>query len=93
MSEIRTVRARVSGRVQGVGFRAWTAGEAERRGLGGSVRNRADGTVEAVLSGAPEAVEAMLAALRRGPVAARVDAVTTEPVDVPADPPFRMLRS
>ena len=54
------VRLVITGRVQGVGFRAWTCGEARRRGLRGWVRNRHDGSVEALLIGAPEAVEAML---------------------------------
>ena len=47
----RTVHVMISGRVQGVGYRAWTAREAERRGLSGWVCNRRDGSVEAVFSG------------------------------------------
>ncbi|MDB5591436.1 acylphosphatase [Enterovirga sp.] len=69
------VRLVIRGRVQGVGFRAWTRGEAERRGLSGWVRNRRDGTVEAVLAGPAEAVTAMTEACRRGPGGATVDAV------------------
>lgn len=65
----------IRGRVQGVGYRAWTADEARRRGLEGWVRNRRDGSVEAVLSGAEDVVADMLAACRRGPSSARVDAV------------------
>lgn len=73
---MRTIRHIViRGTVQGVGYRAWVAGEAHRRGLEGWVRNRRDGTVEAVFAGAEEAVEAMVAACRRGPPAARVDTV------------------
>ena len=71
----RTVRAVVRGRVQGVGFRAWTKGQAELHGLDGWVRNRRDGTVETVLAGAPEAVAAVLAALGEGPRGGRVDAL------------------
>jgi len=65
----------IRGRVQGVGYRAWTADEARRRGLEGWVRNRRDGSVEAVLSGADDVIADMLAACRRGPSSARVDAV------------------
>jgi acylphosphatase len=74
----RVVRVVVRGRVQGVGFRAWVHEEAERHGLGGWVRNRRDGTVEAVFSGPAELVESMIRACRRGPSLARVDAVDTE---------------
>jgi acylphosphatase len=70
-----SVRLRISGRVQGVGFRYALQSEAERRGLGGWVRNRRDGTVEAVFAGPPAAVEGMIDACRRGPDSARVDAV------------------
>jgi acylphosphatase len=70
-TEIRHVLIR--GRVQGVGYRAWTEMVALERGLGGWVRNRRDGAVEAVFAGDATAVAAMLAACRRGPPAARVD--------------------
>ena len=65
----------VRGRVQGVGFRAFVEHAALRRGLEGWVRNLRDGRVEAVLSGPPEAVEAVLEICRRGPPSARVDAL------------------
>jgi len=68
----------VSGRVQGVFFRATCADEARRRGLGGWVRNAADGEVEAVFEGPRPQVEAMVEWCRRGPSGARVDAVETE---------------
>jgi acylphosphatase len=63
----------VQGRVQGVGYRAFVADEAMGRGIAGWVRNRRDGSVEAVLSGSAEAVHAMIAVCRRGPWGARVD--------------------
>lgn len=69
----------IRGRVQGVGYRAWTADEARRRGLEGWVRNRRGGSVEAVLSGAEDVIADMLAACRRGPSSARVDAVDASP--------------
>lgn len=65
----------IRGRVQGVGYRAWTADEARRRGLEGWVRNRRDGSVEAVFAGAETIVAEMLLACRRGPTLARVDVV------------------
>jgi acylphosphatase len=65
----------VRGRVQGVGYRAFVADEATGRGIAGWVRNRRDGSVEAVLSGPAEAVQAMIAACRRGPWGARVDSL------------------
>jgi acylphosphatase len=63
---------RISGLVQGVGFRYSMVEEARVLGLSGWVRNRRDGTVEAVVDGPPEAVNAILAWARRGPPGARV---------------------
>ena len=74
----RTVHVLVHGQVQGVGFRAWVEHQAELRGLGGWVRNRRDGTVEAVFTGPSDAVEAMLATCHDGPSSARVDRVETK---------------
>jgi acylphosphatase len=65
----------VRGRVQAVGYRAWTLHTAVLHGLGGWVRNRADGSVEALLVGSDTAVQAMIEACWRGPAASRVDAV------------------
>jgi acylphosphatase len=66
------MRVRIQGRVQGVYFRGWTVEEARSRGLRGWVRNRADGAVEALFIGPPEAVRGMIAACRRGPELAAV---------------------
>lgn len=85
---VKRVRVVVSGRVQGVWYRGWTVGEAPARGLRGWVRNRRDGTVEAVFEGAPGAVDAMVEACRSGPPAARVVAVETHPHDDPIAPGF-----
>jgi acylphosphatase len=71
----RSVRVRISGRVQGVGFRAWTERRANALGLSGWARNLANGDVEAVFYGPSEAVEAMLAACREGPRLAQVERV------------------
>lgn len=65
----------IRGRVQGVGFRAWTEVAALERGLQGWVRNRRDGTVEAVFIGVEDDVSAMIEACRTGPPGARVDFV------------------
>lgn len=77
----RTVHAIIEGRVQGVGFRWWTEREAKRLGLIGWVRNRTDGSVEAVFAGPDEAVTEMLRACHAGPGPARVDAVTARDMD------------
>jgi len=65
----------VRGRVQGVGYRAFVEDEAHQRGLGGWVRNRRDGSVEAVFAGPAADVEAAIEACRRGPFSARVSAL------------------
>ncbi len=65
----------VSGRVQGVWFRGWTIENAQARGLVGWVRNRPDGTVEAVFAGPTDLVDDMIAACHTGPASARVAAV------------------
>ncbi|WP_082512403.1 acylphosphatase [Afipia sp. Root123D2] len=62
----------IHGRVQGVGFRYWTEDAAHRHGVGGWVRNRRDGTVEAVFAGSSAAVAAMIADCKQGPSSARV---------------------
>ena len=85
MSTIETVLVHITGRVQGVGYRAWTADEARRLGLSGWVRNERDGSVRALLSGPPETVAAMLAAMRTGPRHAAVVAVV--PTPTPENPP------
>ena len=75
-------RLRVTGRVQGVWFRESCREVADRLGLAGSVRNRADGAVEVVAEGPPSEVEALVAWCRSGPPAARVtgvDVVEEEP--------------
>lgn len=69
---VSAVRVVVSGRVHGVGFRAFASARARELGLRGFVRNLSDGTVETVAAGPAGAVEAYLAALRSGPPAARV---------------------
>ena len=76
---IETVRLRISGRVQGVGYRFWAMRTAARLGLRGWVRNRLDGSVEALVTGNPDSVAAMVEACREGPRGARVTDVTAAP--------------
>mgnify|MGYP001175504721 FL=1 len=82
----RSVRLRIEGRVQGVGFRAFVEREARALGLDGWVRNRRDGGVEAVLAGPAGVVDAMIHRCREGPASARVDMVKVldEAATVPA---------
>lgn len=88
---ITTTLARITGRVQGVGFRAWAQDEAAALGLSGWVKNEADGSVTALLSGPSDKVAAMLEKLHRGPPGARVDSVTAEPADPTGSAGFRIL--
>jgi acylphosphatase len=74
----RTVHVRIGGQVQGVGYRAFVERMAARLGLDGWVRNRRDGSVEAVFAGERTSVDAMLAACRSGPRMALVDNVAAE---------------
>lgn len=77
----KSVRVRIRGRVQGVWFRAWTEEAATARGITGWVRNRRDGSVEALFMGPEAAVDDLIIACRRGPELAKV-----ETVEVVADP-------
>lgn len=81
----------VRGRVQGVGFRWWTAREARRLGLDGTVRNLPCGAVEIHVTGPPGAVHELETALRRGPGTARVDTVERVPSQEEKDSGFRTI--
>ena len=74
-------RLRIFGRVQGVWYRGWTVDTARQLGLDGWVRNRLDGSVEALASGPECAVEALIARCREGPSAARVERIEVEESD------------
>lgn len=91
--ERKAVQVRIEGRVQGVGFRAWTRSEASRLRLDGWVRNEADGSVTARIEGREEAVTAMLERLRIGPPGGSVTNVTVDAA-VPEDSGsgFRIIR-
>ena len=71
----------IRGRVQGVGYRAWVESQAVAIGLEGWVRNRRDGSVEAVFAGSPKHVADMVALCRHGPPSSRVDDLTSETAD------------
>jgi acylphosphatase len=75
----RTVKSRIRGRVQGVGFRAWVQREATKRGVRGWVRNRGDGSVEALFSGPNEDVIDMMMGCYLGPPGADVSEVVSDP--------------
>lgn len=83
---------RITGLVQGVGFRWFVRREARTRGLVGWVRNRPDGSVEVLVQGPEASIASLGTALARGPTGARVDRVeerpTTDPADLPD--PFRI---
>lgn len=87
------MHVRIEGRVQGVGYRAWTEDAAAELSLRGWVRNRRDGSVEAVFSGSHDAVADMLERCKSGPRHARVGAVVVndrpEPSDLPPAFEFR----
>jgi acylphosphatase len=88
----RRVRVTISGRVQGVFFRASCAERARILGLAGWVRNGEDGVVEAVFEGPPHAVEDMLAWCREGPALASVDRVSATDERPAAETGFRVTR-
>ncbi len=73
---------RVTGRVQGVFFRAWTSDEARALGITGWIRNCSDGTVEAKLEGEPQDLDRLIGLLHEGPPGARVDSVEVEDAQV-----------
>lgn len=91
MPATRPVRLIITGRVQGVGFRDWLAGTARTHDIPGWVRNRRDGSVEAVLAGDAPTLQKMLDACRDGPPMARVEDITVEEAEAPPRPGFEIL--
>ncbi|HEY1960865.1 MAG TPA: acylphosphatase [Rhizomicrobium sp.] len=88
-ADLTALKLRIEGVVQGVGFRAFLIQEARSLGLDGWVRNRSDGTVEALVSGDTKQVEAIVAACMRGPSGARVANIDMQNAEPPAEPGFR----
>jgi acylphosphatase len=91
MSDIVTRHLAITGLVQGVGYRWATVAEAQRLGLAGWVRNRNDGSVEAVVQGSPEAVKALIAWAHRGPSGAMVRQVAVDAWNEAVEPGFRQI--
>lgn len=89
--EREALRLRIHGRVQGVGYRYWMGRQAEVLGLSGWVRNRRDGTVEALIAGSEQAVRAMIEQCSHGPEAAHVERVEQEPAADVVSPGFESL--
>ena len=87
----KSVIARIPGRVHGVWYRAWTVENAVKRGLRGWVRNRQDGSVEALLCGPAAAVDEMIEACRRGPRSARVERIDQTSAEPVQDSGFHLL--
>jgi acylphosphatase len=83
MDADRIVRLTITGLVQGVGYRAFVEGEAQRLGIAGWVCNRRDRSVEALVKGPSDAIGELLVRLRRGPPGAQVDAIAL--AEAPAD--------
>lgn len=92
MSDRLSLKVSITGRVQGVGYRAWAAERAKVHGLSGWVRNELDGTVTAVFHGASIAVQAIIDECRDGPPSAMVDHIAIDHVDEAPAPPFRIAR-
>jgi acylphosphatase len=87
----KAVRVRIEGRVQGVWYRGWTVAEASRRGLHGWVRNRRDGSVEALFAGPEPLVDEMVESCWSGPPSARVTGVAVRGADWPETARFLAL--
>ncbi|MBY5335858.1 acylphosphatase [Rhizobium leguminosarum] len=82
----KAVRVRISGKVQGVGFRMWTRDEAVRLGLTGWVRNEENGAVVALIAGPDAAVTTMIERFGRGPLGSSVSGIETEAVQLEKKP-------
>ncbi len=79
----------ITGRVHGVGYRDWMTSMAQSMGVSGWVRNRADGSIEALVQGPTAVVEELLRACRRGPRAAHVESIAEELTEEEAPPGFQ----
>ena len=86
----KAIHATITGRVQGVGFRAWTQRTAQDLGLAGWVRNRSDGSVETLIEGESDVVGRMRKALASGPPSARVDKCSVTEVEPTETVDFRI---
>jgi acylphosphatase len=85
---VNAKRLVITGRVHGVGYRAWMVHKATELGLSGWVRNRADGAVEALIAGDVASVEEMSRLCRRGPRMAEVSTIDEDLAESPEQPGF-----
>jgi acylphosphatase len=91
--DITSLRFRIEGSVQAVGYRNYLIAEATKLGLDGWVRNRSDGTVEALASGPTKAIEAFFVVCAKGPAGSRVANVEMHRAEPPAEKGFRRRSS
>ncbi|KAH7293955.1 hypothetical protein KP509_28G049800 [Ceratopteris richardii] len=91
--DVKTVNVRIKGRVQGVFYRNWTVETAKKLGLDGWVRNRRDGSVEAVFAGKASVVDLMVENCRSGPPAAMVTSLNVQPVSIEVPSGFERRKS
>lgn len=87
-TEITSLRLRIEGSVQAVGYRNFMIEEARKLGVDGWVRNRSDGSVEALVSGGTKAVEALVAACAQGPEGSRIKHIDMQSVAAPSEKGF-----
>jgi acylphosphatase len=88
---VNAKRLLIAGRVQGVGYRAWMAHKAGELGISGWVRNRPDGSVEALIAGDVASVEELARLCRRGPRMAEVSSIDEDLAEAPEEPGFYLL--
>jgi acylphosphatase len=88
-NDLTTLRLRIEGFVQAVGYRHFAIEEAKKLGIDGWIRNRSDGTVEAVVSASTKTVEQFVQACMRGPAGSRVANVELGPAEPPEEKGFR----
>jgi len=86
--EITSLRLRIEGFVQSVGYRNFAIEEARKLALDGWIRNRSDGTVEALVSGSTKSVEAFVSACARGPAGAKITSIDLHNSEPPAEKGF-----
>jgi acylphosphatase len=86
--ELTSLRMRIEGFVQAVGYRNFAIAEAKKHGLDGWIRNRSDGTVEALISGPTKAVEAFVLAAARGPAGSTIKNFELHKAEPPAEKGF-----
>ena len=87
---ITAIHVIITGKVQGVGYRNWTLTKATQLGIDGWVRNREDGTVEALFSGEAALVQQMIKACYDGPISANITSIAQQIVEITVEKGFRI---